>query len=246
TYFHSAFNNLRIRQSTFYLENFIHNMALQTLWNRNHALIVDSSKAHSNKFKVEYIGSGKGDSDSATIRTNQPIPSQQDFYFEAKKKNKEVPKKDIIEEALAAARKEEEEFTSSVKEGDNFKEIFDMENFDVLPFLAANKESIKTVCTSLLENNESLTIVKEWARNTTKNFEKLTRTSGVDKRAFSNILTLLNKFLNEESCEINKKNEILEHILELVMFETDKSAANVDRKNEKSWKRLLWKFWLNI
>ncbi|CAG8522995.1 5622_t:CDS:2 [Gigaspora rosea] len=228
-------------------------MALQTVCNKSdYTLIVDSSKVYSNKFKVEYIGTGKEDSDSATIRTNQPIPSQQEFYFEATILNKgqngiigigfctkdanlnlmPVPKKDIFEEELVAANKEENQFTSSVKEGDTFKEDFDMENFDVLPFLSLHKENIKTMCTSLIENKESLIIVKEWAANAAKNFEQLTRTSTVDKKSLSTILTLLNKLLNEESYEINK-NMILDHILEILMFETDRSAANVNQQNEK-------------
>ncbi|CAG8547471.1 42637_t:CDS:2, partial [Gigaspora margarita] len=122
-------------------------------------------------------------------------------------KDKKVPRKDIFEEELAAANKEKNQFTSSVKEGDTFKEDFDMENFD-------------------------LDIVKECAANAAKNFEQLTRTSTVDKKSLSTILTLLNELLNEESYEINK-NMILYNILGILMFETDRSAANVNQRNEK-------------
>ncbi|CAG8601305.1 10584_t:CDS:2 [Dentiscutata erythropus] len=232
-------------------------MALQTLWTiynrKDHYLIVDSSEENSNKFKIEYLGSDKRANDSTAIRTNQSISLQQEFYFEVTISNKEengiigigfykaltqesareVSKQNLFEEALTVATKEVNEFINLVKEGDIFKEDFNINNLDVLPLLAANKENFRTMLASLIENQESLAIIKEWVANAIKNFNQLTRTTTINKKIFTNILTLLNKFLNEESCEINKNNTTFEHILEILKLEADKSAANVNLSNEQ-------------
>ncbi|CAG8686174.1 19528_t:CDS:2 [Dentiscutata erythropus] len=237
-------------------------MALQTVWTiynrKDHVLIVDSNEENSNKFKIECLGSDKRANDSATIRTNQPIHLQQEFYFEVTISNKggngiigigfctkdanlnlmpesgrEVAKQNLFEEALTMATKEVNEFINLVKEGDIFKEDFDINNLDVLPLLAAIKENFRTMFESLIENQESLAIIKDWVANAIKNFDQLTRTTTINKKIFSNILTLLNKFLIEESCEINKNNTTFEHILEILKLEADKSAANVTMSNEQ-------------